>query len=725
LLEHKIKKVLILVKYFQTFKYYTMNKLRYLLIYLLLAFTPLKALSQQGVYYDAMFIKDSCYEKLDNSFKNKDALYKILIKYYPEGTILSESLIKQNPFFNPLVPITIKQEATKTPIPQFSLSQIGGLDVTNIADGFAKFLVKRTKQELNAAFFQKFKEAIADTTFRDLQTIFPQTYRSLTIIGDEIYNYEAYLQTLRESFENDLANLPTNLPSIIDNHPEFFEKLPWLQATLESGCYISKELRDKIHPGDILKDYPVEYLNRMNKNWKGAVQTLQLISSSLRDSSQSDSVYWVNISNIKKLAGNKDAFRIYLGLIYQQATETPYDSIEFQGTTLIDILTSIAGDYDHTYDAYKNYIIHFGEKANRLNAQIKNYSKHASDSLKFEQYASYFNGTIDLLQYMAEVGKLPYVNLPYLADSLKDYFDVAHSTSDLVLDINRRNYGSAITNTVHIYEIILNKYFITDNENKEAEKMISDIAGAGVVTNARASRDLGSSITNLSPAKLKQMKPYADKVYYHNQLAGIFFSKETIKKIFKYGTLMASIVQAKNSDDVAAAIEAAALPSGSSRIKRETPFNVSLNAYAGLFTGHETISGVKDNKVFNTYGVTAPIGVALSWGVSHWSLSAFFSFVDIGTVAAFRFQNDTIDQVPTIQLKDIVSPGAFLSIGIPKSPLSVNLGAQMGPNLRNVYTKDVNTGEYVNSYQNSVYWRFSASLLVDIPLLNFYTKSKK
>jgi hypothetical protein len=111
----------------------------------------------------------------------------------------------------------------------------------------------------------------------------------------------------------------------------------------------------------------------------------------------------------------------------------------------------------------------------------------------------------------------------------------------------------------------------------------------------------------------------------------------------------------------------------------------------------------------------------------HWSYSVFVSFIDIGTIAAFRFQNDTVAQVPTIQLQDIFSPGLFFSAGIPKCPLSVNLGAQVGPNLRKIYsTEDSETGElvYQNQYQNNVYWRFSISLVVDIPIFNFYTKSR-
>jgi hypothetical protein len=51
------------------------------------------------------------------------------------------------------------------------------------------------------------------------------------------------------------------------------------------------------------------------------------------------------------------------------------------------------------------------------------------------------------------------------------------------------------------------------------------------------------------------------------------------------------------------------------------------------------------------------------------------------------------------------------------------MGAQVGPNLRKVNVEDEN-GDIVNKYQDNVYWRFSVSVVVDIPILNFYTKSR-
>ena len=196
---------------------------------------------------------------------------------------------------------------------------------------------------------------------------------------------------------------------------------------------------------------------------------------------------------------------------------------------------------------------------------------------------------------------------------------------------------------------------------------------------------------------------------------------------------MAAVTQAQSSDDVEAAIEAVVLPTGSARIKRGTIFNVSLNAYCGFFIGNEYIKGIDDSgektNFINNYGVTAPIGISITKGkgsfvpflgafcsMHSWSHSLFLSVVDIGALASFRFKDDKTQTVPNIQLKDIISPGIFYSLGIPKSPISLNVGWQVGPLLREVTPTQ-------NNYSQS-YSRFSASIVVDLPLLNFYTKSK-
>ncbi|MGZ8524379.1 MAG: hypothetical protein ACXWV1_08110, partial [Chitinophagaceae bacterium] len=59
------------------------------------------------------------------------------------------------------------------------------------------------------------------------------------------------------------------------------------------------------------------------------------------------------------------------------------------------------------------------------------------------------------------------------------------------------------------------------------------------------------------------------------------------RQFLKYGSFAANVVQAKNSDEVKTAIKAVALPAGSASIKKNSVFNVSVNAYLGGFYGNE------------------------------------------------------------------------------------------------------------------------------------------
>jgi hypothetical protein len=468
-----------------------------------------------------------------------------------------------------------------------------------------------------------------------------------------------------------------------------------------------------MHPGDILNEYPPEYLDSLNLNWKGAIQTLQLISASLRDTvDNKDSAYWVSPRQVRNLVKDSIAFRIYLGLIYQQV-KTRTDTIKFRSSTnssqtLLSILDKVAVHYQQSYTAYGNYITHVSEKASIISSLINNsHNEEENDSIAIQKYYNYYIATLNLLEQCTEISTLPYFKdiIPGLADSLKGYFAIARSTANLVMEVRMKSYSSAITSAAHIYDLV---------KANPAERDISAAEDLKKKKNGEEKKSAAAS---------KNMT-----MEYH--------ILDTRNYLFKFGSFMAAMATAKTPDDVEKAVEAVALPTGSSRVKRETTTNVALNVYTGLYAGNEVIKDVDPDKLlakFNSFGLTVPIGISFSkghrflpWPLSElnafetkagWSSSLFVSLVDLGAVAAYRVANDSIDQVPSIQLEDIFSPGIFWSIGIPKSPISINAGVQVGPNLRKVDSE-------VNEYANNIYTRFSISVCVDLPVLNLYTKSR-
>ncbi|MCX6303674.1 MAG: hypothetical protein NT040_01780 [Bacteroidetes bacterium] len=586
------------------------------------------------------------------------------------------------PYLNVAVPLGVTNISAKS-----ILADVGNLDVTSIADEFAKFLVKRTREEMNVAFFDRLKTFLEK--HKDAMILFPQTYATLQAIGDEVYNYQAYMNSLREAFEKDLTGLLTSLPDVINNsdYTPFFNKHGELKDACLSSVYIGNGLLNKVHPGQIIAGYdPGKLLASQPNNVKAAVKVLQVFSESVR--SRGTSQYWIPADSLQMVMKDDLTLRLYLGLVYQEVSGIRLDD----NTTIQEKFgKSIAAIHD-----FDTYLTGFVAKAAVVSANIKNLSGREQDKLTFTDYFNFYNASLDLIGYAAEAYQLPGLAALKPPKDFNRYMIIGRTGGNIALDINRKNYSSAVINVYTLYNTAFG------GDNGKLESIISD--------KTKTPEEQKAAASLLEDRKLLNGK-----------------TDDFKNSLLKFGSFMASVVQAQNADEVEKAIETAALPSGSSRIKRETPFNVSLNAYTGLFVAHEMIVGVNDKHMINNYGVAAPIGVAISTGVHHWSYSAFISLVDIGAVASFRFQNsDSVAQVPTIKLQDIFSPGLFLSIGLPKCPLSFNLGAQVGPNLRSVYVEDKkNPGTYINSYQDNVYWRFSAALVVDIPVFNFYTKSKK
>lgn len=545
------------------------------------------------------------------------------------------------------------------------VGQVGSLDVTTLADAFARFLVERTKQELDMAFFQKLKELINSDEYRDARVLFPRTFETLNAIGDQIYNYSAYMSALREAFEADLNGLLTNLPKVMDLHNDFFGKHPELNAVCHSALYIGNGLLQKRHPGRIISEYELKWLDDEKLvSIKGAVQTLKLFSESVR--SVCTDHYWVSSDSLKMLFDDRLARTMYLGLVYQQSGD-----IGFAGKDSLRALLAKLADTESSIDSVLNYVTGFVRQAVIVTDRIKALEGKDAAKLTFADYYGYYNAALDLFEYASMIRTLPLLGSLQCSDGrVKSGIASLRTGGNIALDITRKNFSSAIINVFQLYGNV----FQLESNDPDVEKV-------------KASVD---------PVK---------------------------KFIMRYGTLMALVAQAQNADEVKRAIESVALPAGSSRIKRESVLNISLNSYVGVFAGREIVDRADNNPPVNSFGATAVIGIAISKGhsilfipcsESFVSTSLFFSIIDLGAITAYRITNDSTESIPSVQLKDIFSPGVFVSFGFDRTPLSLNIGYQVGPLLRKI---DSSRGSFTNAYS-----RWSVSLCVDIPLIDFYTK---
>ncbi|MBN8684329.1 MAG: hypothetical protein J0L99_16900 [Chitinophagales bacterium] len=192
-------------------------------------------------------------------------------------------------------------------------------------------------------------------------------------------------------------------------------------------------------------------------------------------------------------------------------------------------------------------------------------------------------------------------------------------------------------------------------------------------------------------------------------------TENLLSRIDRYGNLLVSMANAQNADEIVALLEEVAAPVQSYTRKRGSEhFSVSLNLYPGLAAGMEyrlpeSESGGAAQGGF--FAFTTPVGLSIDKGMGkNGSIGLFFSLVDVGAITAFRLQ-DGVSLLPELKWANLFAPGLYLQLGLGKTPLSLGLGGQYGPALRQVGTDG--QGNDISAR----HFRAGVSLTVDVPLL--------
>jgi hypothetical protein len=669
---------------------------KFLAAFLFLCYVAGSCLAQNA-YYDAKVLIENGWvrfselttkkEEILINKQNAEAALSLLFKYLPDADKrqvenetdpvkrfqLYQAAFANNPFINiagtvqdhPLHELTSSARAAA----ENTLGSTANMDISTIADGLAKFLVKRTKQELATTFFEKFSDALENE--KDLQKIFPSTYSILKVLGSEVYNYQVYLSSLREAFEFDLENFFANgfawtksKQGVLigelkqSSHAKIY-------AGIKSALFVGRELDRGEHPGSVLNSLTLLHnpktknetdsinFSTLDANLFPVLKTVNLFSQSVRSNAGAN--YWITEKEFTSF-NNADFLRSYFGFLYQQLMQDP---VRFQRGTSETVLLS---------DLLKN----MGAQVNELQtivqlfkAQTASIEKHIAliKEAPLRKGSDYASIVRDLSGIMLAAGNSKLLSGTVIFKGSEMITFYSEHVSALWAHIETQSYTSAI----------FDAYIMLDSAFRK------------------------------SP------------------------NRGTLKSFLKYGTFMAAVASATNSDEVEAAIEAVALPPGSASIKRKTKSNISLNAFVGLSPGYEWKSGNLSNGRA-TLAVAAPVGIAFSKGWYHdhadqnkyterGSMSFFISLIDLGAVTAYRFNASNEAALPELTLSNIFAPGLYCIYGFPKSPVSAGLGAQMGPQLRKI--NDVSA-----TINSDISYSAKAFIAIDIPLLNFHTKSR-
>jgi len=707
---------------------------------------PIFAKSQIA-YRDAVILKDFSSGVNNETKKAKlngasQDVWNIIGAYFPSAINIEEIEISSNPFIeienNPQDGLISKNLGL--------IGSIRGLPVTTFADGLAQFMIERANEEINVWFFRKFKEDLDQSI--ELKTIFPLTNSFVQIT--EPYQYAQNLHLLREAFKKDLSEIIDNLEelAILEKYRRIFEKSDELKIVLVglAGASIVSKIKNGAHPADVIDSLgQKQYLDSINNNLLSSLILFSTLSQSLR--STNDGVAYIPASEFRiNILSDDIGFRIYLGLLYQQLKDVGF-SMEDQTKTIGEFLIQ-----------EKEKILQsplFGfQLLERLNTLEKNFEKikvkSNTSEINYLEWYNFYGSVLDLVEFGMEVSNiLPITTgeaFPFKAAGAKKFIYSARLGNEIFRNVNEKNYSLAVLNFSVLYDTLIYRP-ISSNQAK-IDSLIS-----GEITQLSSKNDVqkasyilsmmdNSYSLNADGSKLlKDEAPVDYKValkqnYKTENIEDAIneFKKQSEKyslsssKIIKYGAFMAAVADAEKPEDVKAALNAAALPAGSSSIKRQTPFNVSINSYLGFHGGFEKLDGKGWSGI---WGISAPVGVAVSWGSNDQfkekgSFSIYGSIIDIGAVASFRLKNEVgVENLPEFTLENIIAPGIYAVYGIPKAPISIGFGYQKGPQLRGITTSTQKEGEaavITSDLANG--YRWNLFIAVDIPLFNLYTKSK-
>ncbi len=630
-----------------------------------------------------------------------DSLFYLLgeLKSVPAGSrtkagLLSAQYYGSNPFIKQLLnsyttsPLLAGVQVGSSGGISGILSKLGNVDVTTIADGIARFLVKRTKEELNAAFFQRFKDFINKDEYKDARILFPKTLQVLNSIDVDIYKFENYINSLREAFDNDLSLLLDHMPEVIqDGHfKDYFNDHLNVKYAALLAIFAGKELLNGTHPGQMIADLPSDYIDSFTeKNVSGAIKTVQLLSSSLR--ARGGDRYWSTTDSVKMLANKSGDFlnaRFYLGFLYDGA-----GGINFNSDSLRAYLTKASNGVD-SVDRYVAFVRQMAQQFQDVEAAIGQVKDKSPGEPSIDVYNRLFNAVADALDEINTINQLPYMRIDAkITGNATRYIKVFRLANDLALNVARRSYSLAVTDAYNIYLTITSK----ENANK---------SGAMEKNN-----DLYVSRTALATEGRKEVKKANTIV------------ADVSDFIRKYGAFMSNVVKAKSSEEVANAIEAAALPVGSASIKKHSAFNLAIQAYTGLSATH-LADGTAGFAKINGMNVYAPVGIAASTRIGGSSVSIFGSLIDVGAIVSYRFKDATtnLSDSVKIRLENIFAPGANLVWGLPKWPISIGGGFQWQPSLTRLSSSSATIATKSGM-------RYHVFIGVDIPLFNLVNVPRK
>jgi hypothetical protein len=537
-----------------------------------------------------------------------------------------------------------------------------------LAGELTQVIIERAKEELAVAFFDRFKAELQKTKYAALDSLFPKTTNFITNI--ESYLYAGSLNTLRQAFGDDIANLPARIPfalrsadvrDSLSNNPKY--QNVWIMVP--AFCFVGRLLNGGTVANAVNDLYPDPELETVNPNIYNILKAVVSLSESVRDNS--GKANWIPKTDLdKNIVNDPLSQSLFLGLLYEEIKDV--EILDAKGKVLVAFNNIIQpGTISNLETAIVSIVSAYDALSSAV-TDVKTALKSKKDSSAVDKVFSLINTALGKCDdAKAAIDALTNINVDP-NNSLASIRQFVPPLEDVVNAIYAKQYSAAVMNSV----LLINIFTKTDRNT-------------------------------------------------------------SIQKYLKYASFMAAIAEAKTPADINTALNSAILPVGSSSIKQNTAFSIAINSYigAGYYTEYyKTTSSQMKMVQLPTFGVSLPVGVSFNFGLRNkvvGSLSLFASVLDLGAIASFKLRTpDSVQSqsLPNFAWQNLLAPGAYLVFGrLLNSPLALGVGVQKGPQLRNItYTPQGGTSEDLSSNETL---RFGLFLSVDIPLFNLFSAPYK
>ena len=557
-----------------------------------------------------------------------------------------------------------------------------------IIDGTSKFLVEKTKQELNIAFIDKFRNVFKK--FEDFHILFPSS--SNVILNNDPLNFSNWGMQLKPAAISDINALPVNF-SIFIKTSELYNRLNDKEKELLDAFFIIMHTLQMEYNG-IEPFVMFNYINQEFGYNSGGSMVINKSISFLHAISESfyrnETNVYVPVDSIINM--NTHAKIVFLD-IFAAKNRNLLESININDKSVyLHITTQIKYYQSKQYKTWDNFIFMAAAKLiptiRILNKSIKELKKNIDKSAKREEYKKINNEILTLYDIA--------FNLYYMNNLTALYENDAYYVK----------YKPIVQNTID-----LNNYLLDENY-PAALIAFNNIVNNGI-----------KFIINETPA--------LSNVENVNKIV------EMINGIVYWGGFVTEIASMDSSYQVKNMLKKYAEPVGSYRIKRKFMSSISLNSFPGLYIGGETY---KNGNSEWSNGITAPIGFSFNFAGRKevknfkdydfinkknkikqykgnvWGL--YISVIDIAAPFVYRWSNDETEGFPEdIKWEQVFSPGGHITYGCKNSGLTFMFGAQMTPSLRKI------TENEIELYERSL--RYGISLTYDIPVFTMYKKRYK